>query len=292
MKLLKTLLLIIATLLFAACEKYVAEEGTQSESKVVDGNLVVKAECVVTRAGETEEGQEALPLKDRFTRMTMVLYQNDVRVDYVNQDNLDKDFGTMSVDLDPGTYQLVVLAHSGQRSPTTTNCHKISFSAPLTDVFSYYGDVVVGKEVNKVTVQLTRAVAKIQLTVTGEIPAGVSFFNYIYKGASVSFDPATQKGVASTTRRNVEVEKADGVKTFELYTFVSSDDQTVDWDFAGYSSEKEVIGSKKFTSIPVSLRNVTKINSPVFDGVIEGPTDISVTFDDNWDGVIDYDINN
>ena len=284
----KTLLLIIATLLFAACEKYVAEEGTQSESKVVDGNLVVKAECVVTRAGETEEGQEALPLKDRFTRMTMVLYQNDVRVDYVNQDNLDKDFGTMSVDLDPGTYQLVVLAHSGQRSPTTTNCHKISFSAPLTDVFSYYGDVVVGKEVNKVTVQLTRAVAKIQLPVTGEIPAGVSFFNYIYKGASVSFDPATQKGVASTTRRNVEVEKADGVKTFELYTFVSSDDQTVDWDFAGYSSEKEVLGSKKISNIPVALRNVTKIESKVFDGVIEGPTDISVTVDDTWDGVINY----
>ena len=288
MKSSKTLLLIIATLLFAACEKYVAEEGTQSESKVVDGNLVVKAECVVTRAGETEEGQEALPLKDRFTRMTMVLYQNDVRVDYVNQDNLDKDFGTMSVDLDPGTYQLVVLAHSGQRSPTTTNCHKISFSAPLTDVFSYYGDVVVGKEVNKVTVQLTRAVAKIQLTVTGEIPAGVSFFNYIYKGASVSFDPATQKGVASTTRRNVEVEKVDGVKTFELYTFVSSDDQTVDWDFAGYSSEKEVLGSKKISNIPVALRNVTKIESKVFDGVIEGPTDISVTVDDTWDGVINY----
>ena len=284
----KTLLLIIATLLFAACEKYVDEEGTQSESKVVDGNLVVKAECVVTRAGETENEQEALPLKDRFTRMTMVLYQNDVRVDYVNQDNLDKDFGTMSVDLDPGTYQLVVLAHSGQRSPTTTNCHKISFSAPLTDVFSYYGDVVVGKEVNKVTVQLTRAVAKIQLTVTGEIPAGVSFFNYIYKGASVSFDPATQKGVASTTRRNVEVEKADGVKTFELYTFVSSDDQTVDWDFAGYSSEKEVLGSKKISNIPVALRNVTKIESKVFDGVIEGPTDISVTVDDTWDGVINY----
>ena len=284
----KTLLLIIATLLFAACEKYVAEEGTQSESKVVDGNLVVKAECVVTRAGETENEQEALPLKDRFTRMTMVLYQNDVRVDYVNQDNLDKDFGTMSVDLDPGTYQLVVLAHSGQRSPTTTNCHKISFSAPLTDVFSYYGDVVVGKEVNKVTVQLTRAVAKIQLTVTDEIPAGVSFFNYIYKGASVSFDPATQKGVASTTRRNVEVEKADGVKTFELYTFVSSDDQTVDWDFAGYSSEKEVLGSKKISNIPVALRNVTKIESKVFDGVIEGPTDISVTVDDTWDGVINY----
>ena len=288
MKLPKTLLITIAAFLFAAYEKFVAEEGTQSESKVIDGNLVVKAECVVTRAGGTEENQETLPLKDRFTRMTMVLYQDDVRVDYVNQVNTDQGFGTMSVDLDPGTYQLVVLAYSGQRSPTTTNCHKISFSAPLSDVFSYYGDIVVSTEASKITVQLTRAVAKIQLNITDDIPDEVAFFNYIYKGASISFDPATQTGIASSTRRNVEIEKVDGVKTFELYTFVSSDDQTVDWDFAGYSEEKEVLGSKKFSSIPVALRNVTKIDSPVFDGVIEGPTDITFTFDDTWDGVIDY----
>ena len=288
MKQIKTLLLIFAAFLCAACEKYVAEEGTQSESKVIDGNLVVKAECVVTRAGETEENQESLPLKDRFTRMTMVLYQDDVRVDYVNQENSDPGFGTMSVDLDPGTYQLVVLAHSGQRTPTTTNCHKISFSAPLTDVFSYYGDVTIGKEASEKTVQLTRAVAKIQLNITDDIPDNVSFFNYIYKGASVSFDPATQIGVVSSTRRNVEIEKAEGVKTFELYTFVSSDNQTVDWDFAGYSESNEVIGSKKFSDIPVSLRKVTKIDSRVFDGVIEGPTDITFTFDDTWDGVVDY----
>ena len=288
MKQIKTLLLIFAAFLCAACEKYVAEEGTQSESKVIDGNLVVKAECVVTRAGETEENQESLPLKDRFTRMTMVLYQDDVRVDYVNQVNTDPGFGTMSVDLDPGTYQLVVLAHSGQRTPTTTNCHKISFSAPLTDVFSYYGDVTIGKEASEKTVQLTRAVAKIQLNITDDIPDNVSFFNYIYKGASVSFDPANQIGVASSTRRNVEIEKAEGVKTFELYTFVSSDNQTVDWDFAGYSESNEVIGSKKFSDIPVSLRKVTKIDSRVFDGVIEGPTDITFTFDDTWEGVVDY----
>ena len=288
MKLLKTLLLIIATLLFAACEKYVAEEGTQSESKVVDGNLVVKAECVVTRAGETENEQEALPLAERFTHMSMVLYQDDVRVDYVNQTNTDEDFGTMSVDLEPGTYQLVVLAHSGQRSPTTTNCHKISFSAPLTDVFSYYGEVVVGKAANKITVQLTRAVAKIQLNITDDIPAAVSFFNFSYKGASVSFDPATKIGLASSTRRNVEIEKEDGVKTFEFYTFVTGDDQTVDLDIAGYSATKDVIGAKKFPGITVGLRKVSKIDSPVFDGVIEGPTDISVTVDDTWDGVINY----
>ena len=288
MKTPKTLLLIIAALLFAACEKYVVEDVAQTESKVVDGNLVVKAECVVTKAAGDDDEQVSLPLNKRFIRMSMVLYQNDVRVDYVNQVNTDKDFGTMSVDLEPGTYQLVVLAHSGQRSPTTTNCHKISFSAPLTDVFSYYGDVVVGKEASKITVQLTRAVAKIQLNITDDIPADVSFFSFIYKGASVSFDPATQIGLASSTRRNVEIEKEDGVKTFEFYTFVTGDDQLVDLDVAGYSEAKDILGAKKFPGISVGLRKVTKIDSPVFDGVIEGPTDISVTVDDTWDGVIDY----
>lgn len=288
MKTPKTLLLIIAALLFAACEKYVVEDVAQTESKVVDGNLVVKAECVVTKAAGDDDEQVSLPLNKRFIRMSMVLYQNDVRVDYVNQVNTDKDFGTMSVDLEPGTYQLVVLAHSGQRSPTTTNCHKISFSAPLTDVFSYYGDVVVGKEASKITVQLTRAVAKIQLNITDDIPANVSFFNFIYKGASVSFDPATQIGLASSTRRNVEIENVDGVKTFELYTFVTGADQLVDLDVAGYSEAKDILGAKKFPGISVGLRKVTKIDSPVFDGVIEGPTDISVTVDDTWDGLIDY----
>ena len=288
MKLPKTLLLIIAGLLLAACEKYVAEDVAQTESKVVDGNLVVKAECVVTKAAGDDDEQVSLPLNERFTRMSMVLYQNDVRVDYVNQTYKDKDFGTMSVDLEPGTYQLVVLAHSGQRSPTTTNCHKISFSAPLTDVFSYYGDVVVGKEASKITVQLTRSVAKIQLNITDEIPTDVSFFNFIYKGASVSFDPATKIGLASSTRRNVEIEKVDGVKTFEFYTFVTGDDQLVDLDVAGYSEAKDILGAKKFPGISVGLRKVTKIDSPVFDGVIEGPTDISVTVDDTWDGLIDY----
>lgn len=288
MKTPKTLLLIIAALLLAACEKFVAEEDSLSASKVVDGNLVVKAECVVTKAAGNDDEQVSLPLNERFTRMSMVIYQNDVRVDYVNQVNTDKDFGTMSVDLEPGTYQLVVLAHSGQRSPTTTNCHKISFSAPLTDVFSYYGDVVVGKEASKITVQLTRAVAKIQLNITDEIPADVSFFNFIYKGASVSFDPATKIGLASSTRRNVEIEKVDGVKTFEFYTFVTGDDQLVDLDIAGYSEAKDILGAKKFPGISVELRKVTKIDSPVFDGVIEGPTDISVTVDDTWDGLIDY----
>ena len=288
---LKHLFMAMLLMMFASCEKYIAEEDGGKSSSVVNGNLVVTAECPVTRAGENGDEESAIPLKDRFARMSFMLYQDDVRVDYVNQDTNSDNFGTMSVDLDPGTYQLVVLAHSGQRSPTTTNCHKISFSAPLTDVFYYYGDVTVTEQANAVTVQLKRAVAKVQISITDEIKADVNFFNFSYKGASVSFDAATGIGIASSTRRNVQVEKEEGISTFDIFTFVTGEEHKIDLDVTAYSEDAAtVLGAKKFSDVPVEVRKVTKIETPLFDGVIEGPTDITVTVDDAWEGTIDYPI--
>lgn len=287
---LKILIAFVTALLFVACERYTIEEETSGGSSVVDGNLVVKAECVATKSGETEDGTESLPLKDRFTRISLAVYQDDVRVDYVNQDNNDKDFGVLSVDLEPGTYQIVVLAHSGHRSPTTTKLHKISFSNPLTDVFSYYGEVNITAEASTITAKMTRAVAKIQLNITDEIPDDVSFFSFICKGASVTMDATTQKGVSSSTKGNVEIEKIDGVKTYEVYTFVTGDDQRVNLDVTGYTENKDVRGAKKFESVPVSIRKITNITTDFFDGIIEGPTSIGIDIDDTWDGTINYEI--
>jgi len=287
---LKTLIAFVTALLLVACEKYSIEEEDSGSSSVVDGNLVVKVECVATKSGETEDDTESLPLAERFTRMSLAVYQDDVRVDYVNQTNTDKNFGTLSLDLEPGTYQFVVLAHSGQRSPTTTKLHKITFSNPLTDVFSYYGEAVISSETNTITAKLTRAVAKIQLNITDEIPTDVSFFSFICKGTSVSMDATTQTGISSSTKGNVEIEKKDGVKTYDIYTFVTGDDQKVNLDVTGYTGDKDVKGAKKFDSVPVSLRKVTSISTDFFDGVIDGPTDIVIDIDDSWDGTIEYDI--
>lgn len=290
MRNLKVLVAVVIALSLAACEKFVDGDEPYSGSSAVDGNLVVKAECVATKSGtDGDEGETAeIPLPDRFTRMSMAVYQNDVRVDYVNQTNTDKNFGTMSVDLEPGVYQLVVLAHSGQRSPTTTNCHKISFSNPLTDVFSYYGEVEITAEARMVTVKLTRAVAKIRLTVTDDIPDDVTFFNFICRGTSISMDAATQTGIASSAKRNIVMEKEDGVKTYEIYTFVTGDGQLVDLDVAGYTEDNSVKGGKRFDNVPVSLRKITNITADFFDGIIEGSTTIGVEVDDTWDGTIDY----
>lgn len=284
---LKTIIAFVTALLFVACEKYTFEDENYGGSSVVDGNLIVKAECAATKAGDTED-EESLPLADRFTRMSLVVYQDDVRVDYVNQTNTDKNFGTLSLDLEPGTYQVVVLAHSGQRSPTTTKLHKISFTNPLTDVFSYYGEVEVTAEARTIAVKLTRAVAKIQLNITDEIPSDVSFFNFICKGSSVSMDAATQTGISTSTKGNLEIEKKDGSQTYEFYTFVTGDDHTVNLDVAGYTENKDVKGAKKFESVPVKRRNITNITTDLFDGIIEGSSNIGLEIDDTWDGTIDY----
>ena len=107
MKQLKVLFMLFAAVVFAACEKYVAEDIANTQgSSVVNGNLVVKAECLQTKAGE------ASTLADRFVRIGMAVFQDGKRVDYVNQTNTDNNFGTMSLDLPAGSCKLLVVADS------------------------------------------------------------------------------------------------------------------------------------------------------------------------------------
>lgn len=161
MKQLKVISLLFAALVFAACEKFVAEDDWNSQgSTVVNGNLVVKAECPQTKAGETPT------LKDRFVRIGMAVYQDGKRVDYVNQDNGDENFGTMSLDLPAGSYKLLVVAHSCSRSASTTNFNKVSFTSPLSDVFAYETDISITTEAKTIDATLTRATARVDLVIS------------------------------------------------------------------------------------------------------------------------------
>lgn len=291
MKQLVILTFALCAMLFSSCEKFEIDAKDNGGTNTKDGNLTVKAECVYTRA-EGDDPEASLPLKDRFTLMSLVIYRDGVRVNYVNQKNDAPDFGTMTVDLDPGTYKLVVLAHSGTRSPTTTNINKISFSAPLTDVFSYCGEITVTAESSTINVKLTRAVAKVQLNITDEIPAEASMINFSFKGAALTLDAETQKGIVSSTRRNVEMEMVDGTSNYAIYTFVSDKDtQKLDMDVSVYKntdSNPEVLASKSFENVPVEIRKVTNINKGMFDGILEGPSTITVEVDGTWEGTIDY----
>lgn len=286
MKQLKVLFMLFAALVFAACEKFVAEDITNTQgSSVVNGNLVVKAECGQTRAGETPT------LAERFVRIGMAVYQDGKRVDYVNQVNTDNNFGIMSLDLPAGSYKLLVVAHSCSRSASTTNFNKVSFTAPLSDVFAFQTDVEITTEAKTISATLTRATVRVDFNISDEIPENAASLMFNFTGGSNTLDAATMLGVASSTHRVVETDITDReTKTYSFYTFACPDDQKLKLEVSAYDSAGQLLGAKVFTDVTVERNKVTSITSPLFTGPIEGPSDISITVDDSWGETITYPI--
>ena len=286
MKQLKTLSLLFAALVFAACEKFVAEDDWNSQgSTVVNGNLVVKAECPQTKAGETPT------LADRFVRIGMAVYQDGKRVDYVNQDNADKNFGTMSLDLPAGSYKLLVVAHSCSRSASTTNFNKVSFTSPLSDVFAYETDISITTEAKTIAATLTRATARVDLIISDDIREDAASIMFNFTGGSTLLNAETMEGVASSTHKVVEMEITDREqKTYSFYTFACPDGQKLKVEASAYDANGQLLGAKVFNDVTVERNRVTSITSPLFSGPIEGPSDISITVDDSWGETITYPI--
>lgn len=286
MKQLKTLSLLFAALVFAACEKFVAEDDWNSQgSTVVNGNLVVKAECPQTKAGETPT------LKDRFVRIGMAVYQDGKRVDYVNQDNADKNFGTMSLDLPAGSYKLLVVAHSCSKSASTTNFNKVSFTSPLSDVFAYETDISITTEAKTIAATLTRATARVDLIISDDIREDAASIMFNFTGGSTLLNAETMEGVASSTHKVVEMEITDREqKTYSFYTFACPDGQKLKVEASAYDANGQLLGAKVFNDVTVERNRVTSITSPLFSGPIEGPSDISITVDDSWGETITYPI--
>ena len=286
MKQLKTLSLLFAALVFAACEKFVAEDDWNSQgSTVVNGNLVVKAECPQTKAGETPT------LKDRFVRIGMAVYQDGKRVDYVNQDNADKNFGTMSLDLPAGSYKLLVVAHSCSRSASTTNFNKVSFTSPLSDVFAYETDISITTEAKTIAATLTRATARVDLIISDDIREDAASIMFNFTGGSTLLNAETMEGVASSTHKVVEMEITDREqKTYSFYTFACPDGQKLKVEASAYDANGQLLGAKVFNDVTVERNRVTSITSPLFSGPIEGPSDITITVDDSWGETITYPI--
>ncbi|MGM9733192.1 MAG: FimB/Mfa2 family fimbrial subunit [Prevotella sp.] len=286
MKQLKAISLLFVAIVFAACEKFVVEDDWNSQgSTVVNGNLIVKAEFPQTKAGETQT------LAERFVRIGMAVYQDGKRVDYVNQDNADNNFGTMSLDLPSGSYKLLVVAHSCSRAATTTNFNKVSFTAPLSDVFAYQTDISITTEAKTIAATLTRATARVDLIISDEIPENAASIMFNFKGGSTTLNAETMEGVAISTHKVAEMEITDREqKTYSFYTFACPDGQKLKIEASAYDANGQLLGAKVFNDVTVERNRVTSITSPLFTGAIEGPSDITITVDDSWGETITYPI--
>lgn len=206
----------------AACEKpVVAEKGEETIVESQPGKLTVQVAQLEGIPFAKLAGAEA---ENGCTMLNFAFYdQSGTRVKQVNQKVGDNGFGLVTLQLDEGDYQLLVLAHSCSKNPTMTNAEKIQFnnSTGYTDTYLYYGPLTVTAETQRLELSLHRIVAGCRFVVVDTIPDGVASLRFTYKGGSGHFNAATGLGVTNSTQQvSRSVMPGETMTTCDLFTFL------------------------------------------------------------------------
>lgn len=247
MKQLFYILLLLMTLV--SCEKPISSDGTKEV--IQDDNLVVS----VPVGGLS------------VTRLNIVVFDmNGSRVKQVNQQSGDANFGHASFQLESGTYQLVVVAHSSNGNPTLANIRKVQYTNAqgFTDTFLSKSDVTVDEEQVRTTVSLERISSLCRFVLEDDYPTGVKKMRFYYTGGSGAFDATTGLGCVKS-KQSVFFDVTDGQKRFDLYTFLHAAGGTISLQVTAYDANDNVLQDRHY-DVPLQQNHITHCDCPYFSG--------------------------
>lgn len=255
-------------LVLVSCEKAVFDEEQPKGEETCQLRVSVKAFDVIpfdiTRAGAA--------LTSYCTRLNFVVYQNGKKVKGVSQEIGDEDYGSVSMTLEPGAYQLLVLAHSAKENPTLTSPEKIQFTnkSGFTDTFYYYSDIEVETSgANSYELELERVTAMFRLITTDAVPANVSRMRFYYTGGSGALDATKGVGCINSIQ-TVFFDMTDDMhgKPLRLEAFTIPKDQTgkLKMTITAYDANDEVVCEREdeFADIPIERNKITEYTGAFF----------------------------
>ena len=296
---------LIASLFFASlltsCEKatLTAEEDDATESVVSSnekGELYVTCSFSQTQSEITRAS--SVPLSDCASRVQYVIMNGETIVYNSEQINGGgNSFGTLSVNLDPGTYRLMVFAHNeknGNPISVGTDGSIQGYNNRATESFSYSDEVVITKNKRKaVSCKLTRCVAMVNFTSTDKIPADVTKFKLTLTGISSRYDLRNQIGVdvsiyaTSMAELNADRRTSDGMMSnIHSYVFLPAIEATINAKFDFYNDADELLLTRNIEGIQMRINAKTSVTGTFFqsDGV-----DAAITVANDWGEPINFD---
>ena len=267
-----------------ACEKaLMAEDSDTSGDK--NGNLRVRVfQIEQTPFGSLTRAEAS----EVCTRLNFLIYNTDnSRAKMVNQTSSDKNFGTVSFQLDEGDYQLVVVGHSAGGNPTSTNPLKIQFTnaTGFTDTFLSSDDITVkAEDPLEIDVTLVRIVALCRFCLTDDIPADVRKMQFYYTGGSGAFDAYTGLGSVNS-KQTVTFDVTDGSqKQFDLYTFLHEESDNIALKVTALDASGNVLYERDF-DVPMQQNHITWLTGAFFSGSGSSSTTVTgVTVNTDWAG--------
>ena len=271
-----------ATLVFLlpSCEKPILEEeettvrppqvetsgnGNSKDKDKNKGNVMLR----VTDFNLVPITRNSVDLTTYCTRLNFVIYKDGKKVDSKSQLKEDGNFGEVSFELDPGTYKLLVLAHSSiGGNPVLSDPENIQFTNKLgySDTFCYYGDLEVKSEATTHELTLTRASSMLLFTITDDIPEEVTHMYFYYTGGSGVLNATTGYGgnVNSRQERNASIKGYSAPLAIHIYTFLRDDEGYLDVKVEALDANKNVILSREFEQIYMKRNSITEYKGSFF----------------------------
>lgn len=262
-----------------SCEKF----DLPTDSKNQKGNLQVRVFQIEQTAFET---LTRAAVADVCTRLNFAVYSKEgTRLKSVSQVSSDASFGQCGFQLEAGTYQLVVVAHSSNGNPTMTDPAKIQFTNTqgYTDTFMYYSEVTIGEDPVELEVSLDRIVSLCRFVITDDFPAEVKKMRFYYTGGSGAFNALTGLGCVNS-KQDVKIDVTSGQKQFDLYTFLHDREGTIHLTVTALDASGNELYNREF-DVPLQQNYITWLSGKFFSGSGSSSTTISgVTVNTGWAG--------
>lgn len=280
--------LISLTALLSACEKgYEAE--TEVSTTAEEGSTTVSFNIVSisqTDFDGTVYATRAADLSEYCTRINLAAFDASGTKSTVNQTSSDSDFGTLTLSLSEGTYDVVILAHSGTGNATISSVDEIKFpNNKMTDTFLYYTQITV-EGTTSYDISLARVVAMFRLIVTDATPSDVAQMQFYYTGGSSTLDATT--GFGCVNSRQTEVRDVDdtaytGQSQYEVYTLPHATDDSLKIVVSALDSLGTTLYERTFTDVPVTVNKITQYTGEFFGASTEqGASTLTLTISDEW----------
>lgn len=252
-------LAVMSMVLLTSCEKVLLDE----QESQPEGNVVLKLSAYEQVAFGTRSMQD---IRQLCTRVNVAFFQNGTKVKTVSQKAEDSSFGTVSLTLDEGVYQVVVIAHNCSGSATISSAEKVTFpSNVVSDTFYYEGNLTVEASQNTHELLLQRPVAMFRLQLTDDMPSNAQKIRFYYTGGSSTFNPSTGFGCVNS-RQTVMMNIEAGQKVFEVYTFPHELNDFLKLTVTIYDSSENILMERLFEQVPVTVDQITVYTGSFFGG--------------------------
>lgn len=239
--------------------------GTEEDYDILSSDKVAVTFCVSPYQQVTFDN----PVSTRATNVSalckylvLAVYRDGNLDTVVNGKVGDDDFAILPVHIHHGNYRVLMLGHSSDKLPDIDNPSMIDFGTNnLTDVLYWSDNISLNKD-TVVNIRLHRAVAKVEIQSTDNLPSDAYQLYIRYTGGSYSLNAITGKASRPyDDYRIIKLSDDDLGKPLSaaFYTFPTENARLKELQFQVSKKDGTIIDYKIVKDVPIKSNAITRL---------------------------------